>query len=182
MNPRLEQLHPYPFQKLRELFAGVTPNPDLSPINLSIGEPKHPTPQFIKDALIAGLAGLSNYPITQGSDALRASDRRVGGAALRREARSGDRGAAGERLARSAVRLRPGQRRFQPPRPPRGHLAQSVLPDLRRRGAAGRRPPLLPQHPAGKRLQDGLVARCRKTCGSRSIWSTSARPATPPAR
>ena len=71
MNPRLEQLHPYPFQKLRELFAGVTPNPDLAPINLSIGEPKHPTPQFIKDALIAGLGGLANYPITQGSDALR---------------------------------------------------------------------------------------------------------------
>ena len=73
MNPRLEQLHPYPFQKLRELFAGATPNPGLAPINLSIGEPKHPTPQFIKDALVAGLAGLSNYPITQGSDALRAS-------------------------------------------------------------------------------------------------------------
>jgi len=73
MNPRLEQLHPYPFQKLRELFAGVTPNPDLSPINLSIGEPRHPTPQFIKDALVAGLGGLSNYPITQGSDALRAA-------------------------------------------------------------------------------------------------------------
>ena len=71
MNPRLDQLHPYPFQKLRELFAGVTPNPDLSPINLSIGEPKHPTPAFIKDALVAGLGGLANYPITQGSDALR---------------------------------------------------------------------------------------------------------------
>jgi N-succinyldiaminopimelate aminotransferase len=73
MNPRLEQLHPYPFQKLRELFAGVTPNPDLAPINLSIGEPKHPTPQFIKDALIAGLDGLANYPITQGSEALRSA-------------------------------------------------------------------------------------------------------------
>ena len=73
MNPRLDQLHPYPFQKLRELFAGVTPNPDLEPVNLSIGEPKHPTPQFIKDALTAGLPGLSNYPITQGSDALRKS-------------------------------------------------------------------------------------------------------------
>jgi N-succinyldiaminopimelate aminotransferase len=71
MNPRLEQLHPYPFQKLRQLFAGVTPNPDLAPINLSIGEPRHPTPQFIKEALIAGLGGLANYPITQGSDALR---------------------------------------------------------------------------------------------------------------
>jgi N-succinyldiaminopimelate aminotransferase len=71
MNPRLDLLHPYPFQKLRELFAGVTPNPQRAPINLSIGEPKHPTPQFIKDALVAGLAGLANYPITQGSDALR---------------------------------------------------------------------------------------------------------------
>ncbi len=71
MNPRLDLLHPYPFQKLRELFAGVTPNPDLAPINLSIGEPKHPTPQFIKDALIAGLDGLASYPVTQGSDALR---------------------------------------------------------------------------------------------------------------
>lgn len=71
MNPRLQQLHPYPFQKLRELFAGVTPNPGLAPINLSIGEPKHPTPAFIKDALIAGLDGLAHYPITQGSDALR---------------------------------------------------------------------------------------------------------------
>jgi N-succinyldiaminopimelate aminotransferase len=71
MNPRLDQLHPYPFQKLRELFAGVTPNPELAPVNLSIGEPKHPTPQFIKDALVAGLGGLANYPITQGSDALR---------------------------------------------------------------------------------------------------------------
>jgi N-succinyldiaminopimelate aminotransferase len=71
MNPRLQQLHPYPFQKLRELFAGVTPNPALAPVNLSIGEPKHPTPQFIKDALVAGLDGLANYPITQGSEALR---------------------------------------------------------------------------------------------------------------
>ena len=71
MNPRLDQLHPYPFQKLRELFAGVTPNPERSPINLSIGEPKHPTPAFIQDALVAGLGGLANYPITQGSDALR---------------------------------------------------------------------------------------------------------------
>jgi N-succinyldiaminopimelate aminotransferase len=45
MNPRLDQLHSYPFQKLRELFAGVTPAAGLSPINLSIGEPKHPTPR-----------------------------------------------------------------------------------------------------------------------------------------
>lgn len=71
MNPRLAALHPYPFQKLRALLAGVSPPSELAAINLSIGEPRHPTPQFIKDALIDGLDGLANYPITQGSDALR---------------------------------------------------------------------------------------------------------------
>ncbi|MBI5936730.1 MAG: pyridoxal phosphate-dependent aminotransferase [Betaproteobacteria bacterium] len=73
MNPRLQQLQPYPFQKLRELFAGVTAEPGLTAINLSIGEPKHPTPAFIKEALSDALGGLAHYPITQGSDALRES-------------------------------------------------------------------------------------------------------------
>lgn len=73
MNPNLDLLHPYPFQKLRDLFRGVTPNPDFSPINLSIGEPKHPTPDFIRRALTENLDGLANYPTTQGCDALRQS-------------------------------------------------------------------------------------------------------------
>ncbi len=71
MNPRLNQLQPYPFQRLRELFAGVAPNPDLAAINLSIGEPRHPTPAFIREALTEALGGLAHYPITQGSDLLR---------------------------------------------------------------------------------------------------------------
>ncbi len=60
MNPRLTQLQPYPFQRLRELFAGIAPNPDLKAVNLSIGEPKHATPQFIKDALTDNLQGLAS--------------------------------------------------------------------------------------------------------------------------
>jgi len=71
MNPRLNQLQPYPFQRLRELFAGVTPNPGLKAVNLSIGEPKHATPQFIKDVLTDNLQGLASYPVTQGSEDLR---------------------------------------------------------------------------------------------------------------
>ncbi|MDD5330872.1 MAG: succinyldiaminopimelate transaminase [Sulfuricella sp.] len=71
MNPNLDLLHPYPFQKLRDLFHGVTPNPDYGPINLSIGEPKHATPEFIRRALTDNLDGLANYPTTQGSPALR---------------------------------------------------------------------------------------------------------------
>jgi len=71
MNPDLSRLQPYPFQKLAALFREVQPNPAYRPISLSIGEPKHATPQFIKDALIANLDGLANYPITAGSEALR---------------------------------------------------------------------------------------------------------------
>lgn len=73
MNPNLNLLHPYPFQKLRELFAGITPNPALHPINLSIGEPKHATPDFIKTALTQNLGGLAHYPTTLGSLELRQS-------------------------------------------------------------------------------------------------------------
>jgi N-succinyldiaminopimelate aminotransferase len=71
VNPNLAKLHPYPFEKLRQLFAGVTPNPSLREIKLSIGEPQHATPEFIKEALTAGLAGLANYPTTLGIPALR---------------------------------------------------------------------------------------------------------------
>jgi N-succinyldiaminopimelate aminotransferase len=71
VNPRLDLLQPYPFEKLRQLFAGVTPPAGLKEIKLSIGEPQHETPAFIKEALTANLAGLANYPTTQGSDALR---------------------------------------------------------------------------------------------------------------
>lgn len=73
MNPDLQKLQPYPFQKLAALFGEVKPNPDYRPISLSIGEPKHATPQFIKDALVSGLDGLANYPTTAGSDALRSA-------------------------------------------------------------------------------------------------------------
>ena len=71
MNPDLTQLQPYPFQRLRALFHGVTPATDFTPINLSIGEPKHATPPLIREALIQHLNGLANYPATQGMDGLR---------------------------------------------------------------------------------------------------------------
>lgn len=71
VNPDLSRLQPYPFEKLRHLFAGVKPPTDLAEIKLSIGEPQHATPPFIQQALTANLGGLANYPTTQGSDALR---------------------------------------------------------------------------------------------------------------
>ena len=64
MNPLLSLLQPYPFERLRQLFAGVAPSAEHSPISLGIGEPRHATPQFIKDALAEGLAGLASYPST----------------------------------------------------------------------------------------------------------------------
>lgn len=71
MNPDLNRLQPYPFQKLAALFRDVQANTEFRPISLSIGEPKHAAPQFIRDALTANLDGLANYPTTAGSDALR---------------------------------------------------------------------------------------------------------------
>lgn len=73
MNPRLARLQTYPFERLRALLAGVTPNPALPPIDLSIGEPKHPTPALVKDALASALDGLSVYPRTVGLPELRAA-------------------------------------------------------------------------------------------------------------
>mgnify|MGYP003344082713 CR=1 FL=1 len=66
MNPLLSRLQPYPFEKLRALYQGVEPNPALKPINLSIGEPKHPAPKLVEDALVGSLKSLAAYPATAG--------------------------------------------------------------------------------------------------------------------
>jgi N-succinyldiaminopimelate aminotransferase len=71
VNPRLALLQPYPFERLRALFAAVTPNPAKRAISLAIGEPRHPTPKLVLDALCAGGPGLANYPMTMGSLPLR---------------------------------------------------------------------------------------------------------------
>ncbi|MCX8005971.1 MAG: succinyldiaminopimelate transaminase, partial [Burkholderiaceae bacterium] len=71
MNPDLQRLQPYPFERLRALFADLQPPADLPPINLSIGEPKHPTPPLVRAALVQALDGLSVYPATAGAPALR---------------------------------------------------------------------------------------------------------------
>ncbi|MEK8045846.1 succinyldiaminopimelate transaminase [Ideonella margarita] len=73
MNPLLGKLHPYPFERLRELTRDVVPNPALTPISLGIGEPRHPAPALVEEALCNGLSGLSNYPATAGEPALRES-------------------------------------------------------------------------------------------------------------
>jgi N-succinyldiaminopimelate aminotransferase len=71
MNPLLSRLQPYPFERLRKLFAGVQPPAGVRPISLGIGEPRHATPAFIEQALSADLGGLAKYPATAGEPALR---------------------------------------------------------------------------------------------------------------
>ena len=71
VNPRLGLLNPYPFERLRTLTQGIVPNPDYRPISLGIGEPKHPAPKLVEDALMANLKGLSSYPATAGEPKLR---------------------------------------------------------------------------------------------------------------
>ncbi len=70
MNPDLDRLQPYPFEKLNQLKAGVTPAAKEH-IALSIGEPKHQPPGFVVEELITHLHGLANYPLTKGRVELR---------------------------------------------------------------------------------------------------------------
>ena len=71
MNPLLDSLQPYPFERLKRLFASVTPNSAYRHISLGIGEPRHATPQLVLDALAGATAELAMYPPTVGSPALR---------------------------------------------------------------------------------------------------------------
>ncbi|MCK4865159.1 MAG: succinyldiaminopimelate transaminase [Gammaproteobacteria bacterium] len=71
MNPELDKLHPYPFEKLSALKSGITPNPELDHIALSIGEPKHQAPEFVMKELQQQLCGVSAYPLTKGIPELR---------------------------------------------------------------------------------------------------------------
>ena len=71
LNPRLDLLQSYPFQRLNALLAANKPPAGVRPISLHIGEPKHPTPAFIRDALVNNLDGLAVYPATLGTEALR---------------------------------------------------------------------------------------------------------------
>ena len=73
MNPKLKQLHPYPFEKLNALKAGITPPEQLPHIALSIGEPKHDAPKFVVDALVGAMGKLNTYPLTKGIPELRQS-------------------------------------------------------------------------------------------------------------
>ena len=77
MNPLLSHLQPYPFERLRQLFSSVTPNPSLRPISLGMGEPKHATPAFIQQAMVDSIrstpSGLAAYPGTAGEPKLRES-------------------------------------------------------------------------------------------------------------
>ncbi len=71
MNPYLKDLHPYPFEKLTELKAGIKPPSALDPILLSVGEPQHAAPDFVKQAICDSIDGLEKYPSTRGTDLLR---------------------------------------------------------------------------------------------------------------
>ncbi|MCL4113586.1 UNVERIFIED_CONTAM: hypothetical protein GTU68_001019 [Idotea baltica] len=72
MNSNLTKLHPYPFQKISELYAGIeTVNKPM--VSLAIGEPKHKTPEIILDAIKENLEGFSKYPVTAGTLELRNS-------------------------------------------------------------------------------------------------------------
>ena len=74
MNPHIDRLQPYPFERLNGLLGSLTPNTARQRVALSIGEPRHAAPDFVVAALTDGEAlrrGLATYPPTRGSVELR---------------------------------------------------------------------------------------------------------------
>jgi len=71
MNPDLDRLKPYPFERLAALKADLKPATGKEHISLAIGEPQHQTPHFIGEALIAHSHGVNRYAPTAGSRELR---------------------------------------------------------------------------------------------------------------
>lgn len=71
MNPHLDKLQPYPFERLRKLFEGIEPNPNCTPVSLGIGEPQHAAPAFVRETVSRELDALARYPTTLGVPALR---------------------------------------------------------------------------------------------------------------
>ena len=168
MNPLLARLHPYPFERLRALHRDIAPNPAYRPINLGIGEPQHPTPALIKQALIANLGGLASYPATAGEPALREAI-----AALDRSAATASRSTRRRRCCRSTARARrcsrSRRRSIDPTRPGADRrLPESVLSDLRRRGAARRRADRVRQQRPGAQLRRRLGRHRRTRSGRRT--------------
>ena len=148
MNPLLARLHPYPFERWRELTRDIVPPPGLRPSAWASASRATPTPALIEEALVQALPGLSSYPATVGEPALREA---IAGWVQRRYGVALDPGTQvlpvnGSREALFAL----AQTRDRPDaaRRHRG-LPQSLLPDLRRRGPAGRRADRLrPSDPA----------------------------------
>ena len=77
MNNALNQLQPYPFEKLRELLGSARPPAEKAPIALSIGEPKHRSPEFVARALADNLEQLAVYPTTRKLQRLASADRNL---------------------------------------------------------------------------------------------------------
>ena len=72
MNPEIQLLQPYPFERLSNLLDGAVPAA-VDPIALSIGEPRHSAPEVALNALTDTIRGMEIYPTISGSVALRES-------------------------------------------------------------------------------------------------------------
>ena len=180
MNPLLASLHPYPFERLKQLFASVTPNAAYRHISLGIGEPRHATPQVVLDALARSDPRTGGVSSDGGLTRFASGMRRMGRATLRRAASIRRR-----RYCRSTVRAKPCLLSRKPSSIPRRqrhrHLPESVLSNLRRRRFARRRKTVLRAERSVAKLQHQLGRNPRRRSGPARNWFMSARPEIPPA-
>ena len=176
LNPQLALLQPYPFERLRALFSGIAPNPQLPPISLSIGEPKHATPALVLRSACIGCKGpLKLSHNGWGARAARGDRCVAHPAAWPLGARRYDAGAARARQPRSPFLVRADGHRCEPRRCHR-RGAESVLPDLRRRRSPRRSDALLRQQPCRESLRAAVGKRARGSVGVVRNFCTCARP------
>lgn len=73
LNQRIDSLRDYPFRRLAALISGATPATNRPVIDLSVGEPQHQPPDFVKEIIAARSDSWNRYPPINGTADFRAA-------------------------------------------------------------------------------------------------------------
>ena len=71
LNPRLEALSDYTFQRLAQLLQPLAPPAGRPVVNLALGQPRHPIPALLTETLTANAHLWGLYPPVRGNAAFR---------------------------------------------------------------------------------------------------------------
>ena len=73
LNPLLQLLSEYPFDRLRALLGGIEPPSGMAPMVLSVGEPRHATPPLVHEVVSNNGDLWNRYPPVEGTAEFRSA-------------------------------------------------------------------------------------------------------------